>query len=245
MATKAKIDKLTKQLYPTGRAFKIPPGGNWEKFHSALNEIESNAFDDALATLDSILPDNDNFTEDDAEAWEIRLGLITDSNVSLADRKLAIKRKMNHPGTIPARQNWEYLQQQIQAAGFTDVYVHENKFSDGMGGFETRTPYELLGESATEIVGLWEHGSFAEHGEIEHGNFESGSVYNDCVANYINYLDDLFFDTGDNLRNTFIVSSAYPEFFADVDANRREELRQLILKVKPVQTVGFLFLNYV
>jgi hypothetical protein len=157
---------------------------------------------------------------------------------------LAILRKINHPGTIPARQNWEYMQQQLQAAGF-DLYVHENIFSDGMGGLETRTPYEILGDSASDIVGLWEHGSFAEHGEIEHGDFTSGSVYNDCVANYIDYTKDEFFDTGDNLRNTFIISSQYPEFFADVDSVRREELRQLILQIKPVQTVGFLFINYI
>jgi hypothetical protein len=243
LTTEDKILLLTRQLYPTGRAFRIPKDSTFEKWHKGLGVSEAQAFDDALSTLYAILPDNDNFTTGDATAWEKRLGLITDSSVSLADRKLAIKRKINHPGTIPARQNWEYMQDQLQAAGF-DVYVHENIFSDGMGGFETRTPFELLGDTASAIVGLWEHGEFAEHGEIEHGDFTGGSVYDDCVANYIDYTKDEFFDTGDNLRNTFIISSAYPEFFADVEEIRREEFRQLILKIKPVQTVGFLFINY-
>lgn len=243
MATEDKIKKLFKQLYPTGQAFQIPQDGVKQKLHDAIASIDADAFDDSLATLDVILADNDSFTDDDADQWAIRLGLTFDESTTLADKKAAILRKYNHPGTIPARQNYGYLQDALQDAGF-DVYVHENIFSDGLGGFETRTPMELLGESAPLIIGLWEHGDGAEFGAIEHGTFETGSVYPDCIANYIDYLKDYFFNVGDNLRNTFIISSEYPEFFADVPEIRRKEFRELVLRIKPVQTVGFCFINW-
>ena len=127
MSTLDKIKKLGKTLYPTGRAFKIPFGGVFDKLNSALSESEQRAFDDAVSILDSALPDNNNFTTGDATDWERRLGLITNPSVPLSDRKLAIIRKMRHPGNIPARQNFLYLQGQLQDAGF-DVFVFENIF---------------------------------------------------------------------------------------------------------------------
>jgi len=127
MTTLTKIKKLGKTLYPTGRAFKIPFGGVLDKLNSALSESEQRAFDDAVSILDSALPDNDNFTTGDATDWERRLGLITNPAVPLSDRKLAIIRKIRHPGNIPARQNFLYLQGQLQDAGF-NVFVFENRF---------------------------------------------------------------------------------------------------------------------
>ncbi len=235
-----KIKQLTKQLYPTGRASKMPVDGVMDKTHTALDQSEAQAYADNLATLDVILPDNPNFTAGDAERWEERLGLVI-STADLADRKLAIKRKMNHPGTLPARQNWQYLQEQLQAAGF-DVYVYENIFSDGMGGFVTKSPTDIVGPS---VVHLWEHGDDAEMGDVEHGTFYSGSVYENCVANYIDEDLDQWFDVGDNLRNTFYISGATIEAFANVELIRKDEFRQLILKLKPQQTVAFLFVNFI
>jgi len=236
MATGDKITQLTKQLYPKGRAFNMPVDSIFEKLHAAITLSEARAYNDSIATLNVILPDNMNFTADDATRWEERLGLITNTSVSLADRKLAIIRKINHPGTIPARQNWLYLQEQLQAAGF-DVYVYENIFAG-----TTMTPTDILGAA---IVGIAEHDPNLEHGQAEHGSIETGSVYEDCVANYIDELLDAWFDVGANLRNTFFIAGPYIDQFADVELIRKEEFRQLILKIKPVQTVGFLFINYV
>lgn len=233
------LKKLTQQLYPTGRAHKFPFGGVKDKFHDAIIEVESQVWSDNLATLDIILPDNNNFSEQDATRWEEMLGMIT-STVSLADRKLAIIRKMNHPGVIPARQNFGYLQDQLQAAGF-DVYVHENIFSDGMGGFQTLSPTDILGNL---ISGIWDYGAEAEYGEVEYGNPSANSVWEDCVANYIDEDLDKWFNVGANLRNTFYISGAYIDNFVSVPLVRRDEFRQLILKLKPTQTIAFLFVNY-
>lgn len=239
--TTGKLKRLTQQLYPTGRAWKMPEGSVFEKLHTALNLSEKRAYEDAMATLNVILADNSDFTADDAERWEERLGMIVNPLLDLAERKAAILRKYNHPGVIPARQNWQYLQEQLQSAGF-NVYVYENIFSDGLGGFETLSPTDIVGSAVTT---LWEHGIDAEMGEVEHGTFYEGAVYENCVANYIDEDLDQWFNTGDNLRNTFYISGGYIDTFADVDVNRKDEFRQLILKLKPAQTVAFLFVNYI
>lgn len=234
MATKEKILELTSKLYPTGRAFKLPVDGPLSKLHSALAESESDAFDDAVSILNSALPDNDQFTTDDATDWERRLGLITNDAVSLANRKLAIIRKMNHPGTIPARQHYLYLQGQLQAAGF-DVYVFENRFPDGFGGYVTQTPQAVTGGAGSEI----------QHGDIQHGDSQHGTQIFDLVVNSIDADIDKFFNIGGNLRSTFFIGGNPLGTFANVDADREVEFRQLILKIKPVQTVAYLFINYV
>jgi len=234
MTIAEKILKLIKALNPTGRAFKIPEDSEIRKFYQAIADSFAEAYDAAVSTLDSALPDNANFTADDATDWEIRLGLITNELVSLDDRKAAIIRKMNHPGTVPARENWRFLEYQLQAAGF-NVYVHENRYPDGMGGYITKTPEELTGN----VFEVFQHGDI-QHGDVQHG----GASYPLCV----NYLDediDATFNIGDNLRSTFYIGGAYDGEYADVDAERKDEFRQLILRTKPVQTVAILLINYV
>jgi uncharacterized protein YmfQ (DUF2313 family) len=234
MAFEDIILKLSRQLYPTGRAFKMPYLGDFEKLHKALAKSESRTYVDALSILDSALPDNANFTVDDATDWERRYGLITNPLVSLDDRKLAIKRKMQFPGTIKARSNYRFLQRELQAAGF-DVYVYENRFDDGMGGYDTQTPEAVSGVPYPGV----------RHGTIRHGNANHGGALRPVIANYIDETLDFSFNVGANLRSTFFIGGNPIGSFADVDVNRKEEFRQLVLRIKPVQTVAFLFINYV
>lgn len=226
--------KISRQLYPKGRAFKMPEDGILESLHKALSLSEERLWDDVKSTLDSSLPDNDNFTAEDATRLERAYGIISNSNVSLEDRKLAIKRKMNHPGTVRARQHYLYLQGQLQAAGF-DVYVYENRFDDGAGGLTTKTPEELSGGSFITDV---------EHGEFEHGENEHGGFYNNLIANHIDEDEDLGFEIGDNLRSTFFIGGDPIGSFAVVDEARKKEFRQLVLRIKPVQSIAFLFIHY-
>lgn len=227
---------LTRSFYPTGRAFRMPAFGYLESLHIALNMSEARAYNDAVSILSDILPDNDNFTEDDATDWERRLGLITNTSVSLSDRKKAIARKMNSPNRNPARQNYLYIEEQLQLAGF-NVYVFENIFPDYPDGFITQTPEEVSGSPS--IITPVQHGDF-QHGDTQHGGF-----YNDKIVNYIDEVDDYPFDIGANYRCTFFIGGNPLGTFADVPATRHDEFRQLILTLKPVQTVGFLFINYV
>lgn len=140
MATMEKIQKLTQRLMPTGRAFKGPKNGWMDTLNRALSISEARAYDDALATFNSILPDNNNFTADDATDWERRLGIVQSPGVPLADRKAAILRKYNHPGTVKPRQSRLYIEGQLRAAGF-DVYVYQNRtpYSGGSGASASAT----------------------------------------------------------------------------------------------------------
>jgi len=272
--------KLTRKLYPKGRAFTIVSGSTKEKLHSALAESENQVYEDGLAVLDSILPDNPNFTEEDATDWERRLGLITNTFVPLSDRMLAIKRKMNHPGTIPARQHYKYIEGQLQAAGF-NVIVTENRFPlsttiptpmgiaemgvGEMGGeianpdpYGVIDPYSLT--SDVEQMGL------TEMGVGEMGGFYTINPFEICANNIDPELDADFFtddvisemgegemgememaasvDYLDKLRFTFFVSgSAFPSD-ALISFDRKKEFRQLILKLKPANTVAFIFAEY-
>lgn len=253
MSNKQRLLDLTRQLFPTGRAFRIPVNSVKEKFFNGLLESEKDAYKDGISILDSILPDNDNFTAQDATRWEQRLGMIDGSASTLTDRKAAIKRKMNHPGNILARQSWDYIQDQLQLAGF-NVWVHEN--------IPANTPesviaaaIEELGEMGDSEMGVIEMGSalsyypelftFPEMGEIEMGGAEmDGITYNNMVVNDINEDVDSTFLVGMNYKCTFFIGGEILGTFADVPIERKEEFRQLILKLKPVQTVAILFINY-
>jgi len=225
--------KLTKQLYPTGRAFKIADASWRRRAHEALAQSEEQAYEDALSTFDSMLADNDNFTAEDATSWERRLGLITNELVPLADRKAAILRKYNHPGTIPARSNYRYIEAQLQAAGF-NVYVTENRFPDGFGGYTTKTPQEFSGETFPQI----------QLGDAQLGDFQLGDIILDLCVNNLDETIDAQFNIGESFVCTFFISDPYGQF-ADVPVIRKNEFRQLILKAKQTQSVAILLVNYI
>ncbi len=228
------IVNLTKRLYPTGRAFRIPYGGVWDKLHRAFATVENEAVQEGIAILDAVLPDNDNFTSDDATAWEKRLGLIVDTSKSLEDRKEGIKRKLNHPGAIPARQNYRYLERELRAANF-DVYVYENRFDDGSGGLETRTVSDLIGSSGSTQNQL---------GMNQLGQAQLGTAYYKKAAWSLDDKDK-YFDVGTIQHRAFFISGNPITTEATVDASREQEFRELIMKVKPAQTVAWLLVNYV
>lgn len=228
-----KIKQLTRQLLPTGRAFKMALDSELQKLNDALAESEKRAWDDMVSIKDSMLPDNDNFTVEDARFWERVYGLISNEDISLDDRKLAIARKMNHPGSEPARQTSTFLQAQLRAAGF-DVYVYENRFDDGMGGFETHDPVTFFGAG--------DQNQLDDH---QLGDAQMGSGYSNLIANYIEQEKDAIFDVGANLRSTFFIGGTPAGQFADVLASRKAEFRELIHHVKPRQTVGYLGVNYI
>jgi len=221
-----KIMSLTRQLYPTGRAFKMPFGGYLEKLHLGLSESEVQAYSDAVSILNSILPDNDNFTVDDATDWERRLGMITNQATSLADRKLAITRKLQYPGKNPAKGHYLNLERELQLAGF-DVYIFEN--------IPAQTPFAFSGINTTQQI---------QHGQTTHGNAVPGLTYTNKIANRINESEDLYFNLGGSYKSTFFIADAYGGM-ANVPLARKDEFRQLILKIKRVQSIGFLYVNYV
>lgn len=251
MSLATKLLNLARQLYPTGKAFKMPVGGYLEAMHKGLGKSEERFYIDALALLYSILPDNANFTSDDATDWERRLGLITNLDVDLEDRKAAIKRKMNHPGTIKARQHRLYLQTQLQAAGF-NVWVHENIPEINPIYWLIDQLYGQLGDSQLNDDQLGDF--FSAHPELVYfiqlddaqlGDAQLGEYFwINKVVNYITKEKDLFFSIGNNFRSVFFIGGETAGTYASVDTEREAEFRQLILKIKPAQSVALLFINY-
>lgn len=226
-----KILSVAKKLYPTGRAWKLSNGGDFETLHIALGISESQAYSDATAILHSLLPDNSSFTEDDATDWERRLGLKQNPNNTLASRKAAILRKLKHPGLNPAKQHFEYLQSQLQAADF-DLYVYENRFDDYPNGYITQT--------IQEFANLPDN----QHGDHQHGDIQHGFEFYDFVVNHLDPYLDALFDPGANLRSTFFIGGSTPGSYGSVPETRKEELRHLILNLKPVQTLAYLLITY-
>lgn len=222
---------ITRRLYPTGRVFWLKDDRLITAVHRVFNESEIEVYKAALDVLDSILPDNANFDEDDAADWERRLGIIARDGTSLEDRKLAIRRKYSTPGDIPARQHYLYLQGQLQAAGF-DVYVHENRQPDGSGGWEVLPIDAFLG---------------LQYGGFQYGDSDQyGPDKNDLekVANYIDSTQDDLFVLPTDTRAVFFIGGQAIGSDANVPSVRKDEFRQLILNIKPAQTVGLLIINY-
>lgn len=261
-----KILANVRRMYPKGRAWWLPDaselpytvesglsefttedgesfvtesgeGGILFRVHKALSLSEEQAVNDALNILDVLLPDNDNFTIDDAHAWYRRLGIYDSGSVSLADMKLAIAQKYYGRGVNRYRQNYLYVQAQLRAAGF-DVYLYENRFDDGMGGWETKTVAELL----STLYPQARYGMFS-YGQRGYGE-SNVNVATKCVQ-YIEESKDATFNIGANWRSTFFVAGATITDFATVPLARKQEFRQLLIQLKPLQAVGFLFCNYV
>ena len=146
----------------------------------------------------------------------------------------AIKRKINHPGTIPARQHWIYLEKTLQDAGF-DVWVHENRFFEG-GMWVTKKPEDLNPNFTT---GSLTHGSPLQHNQQQHGG-----VLRDKIVNSLSPRVDRIFNLGNNFRSTFFIGGEILGTFASINEQRETEFRQLVLKTKPVQSVAFPFIDF-
>lgn len=230
--------QLLKQLFPDGRAFKFFEGNAMDALIKAIANSKADVWNDALGVLDSILPDNENFTAEDAAIWVQRLGIYTTTGVDLEDQKKAIARKLNHPGIIKARQAADYLQASLQAAGF-DVYVHENIYDDGMGGTVSKSPFEVFGDAiALAVLGAFSLGEAQLASNWLMGNLS-------IIANHIEESEGASFGVATDYRNTFYISGSTITNPADVPEVRKTEFRQLILTLKPKHLIGFLYINYI
>jgi len=222
-----KILAMHEQLLPTGRAFAMR--GDRLRFYTALSRLEAKAYEDAISILDSLIPDNSRFSSQDATDWERRLGLITNLSIPIETRELSILRKMGFP---QPNGHYLFLQKQLQDAGF-DVYVHENRFAVYPDGYETQNPATINPNILSEV----------EHGKFQHGI--QSHYLNNIVVNSIYNEQDISFNIGNNLKFTFFIGGSTLGTYANVDSQREQEFRQLILQIKQVRHVAILFINYI
>ena len=211
------IGDLTRRLFPTGYAHSIIKDSTKDKLVEGLAISEQEVFDGADSVLNSMLPDNTSFSSSDATRLELFLGMITNSLVSLSDRKDAIIRKLNHPGDVLARQSSDYLQDQLTLAGFSLTVLETTLSIESFGGA----------------------GGSVQAGDVQAGETQFGhTMYDDKVVNSLDPNVDKVFAEDSLNRNTFAVIGL-------ADVNRREELRQTILRIKPANTVAYLIITYI
>ena len=214
------ILNLTKKLLPTGRAFKVSQDSNIEKLIKGLYKSEVDLANFGLSILDEILPDNANFTTDDAMAWEIKLNLKVNPPISLSQRMALILRKYQYPGIHIYRQNWRFIQQQLQDAGFM-VNVFENK--------------PLIDYWSLQII---QHNEDNQHGiQSEMGGIDTDAL--DMVANSKFPNEQFDFGQGNN-KCVFVIAGATIGIPAQIPLSLMEEFRKLILILKPVRTIALL-----
>ena len=215
------ILKLKKQLLPTGRAFKVPVGGNFEKLLTGLGDEEALAFNTATGILDIIIPDNDNFTLEDAAYWEKVLSISSSTYDTIENRKAAITRKLQFPVGAKGRQHKLYLEGQLRSANF-NVKVYE--YSD----------------IKDQFFGTVHDPNLPHYFEVHHGGIIIPN-YTGIVANRLNEDDEIDVpSTIENLKNIFWIAGETFDQFITIPPYRVEEFRHIILTIKPLHTVAFL-----
>jgi len=228
------LSNLASQLYPTGRAFYMRKTGVMDNTHLAFNRSFIRLINDARFTIDSTFPDNENFTIDDCRLWEYRFGMITDESLTVKQRMAAIYRRMGRGRNVPARQHKNYIQYQLQLAGF-NVYVHENDFiEDGVRVY--KKPEDIIAGSVVEV----QHGGDSQHGiGMQHGGGGSQVIANSYKPNELYSISD------SRLWASFFIGGQVLGEMAEIPSKREEELRELVLKLKPAHLIAFTFINFV
>ena len=169
------------QPYTTNIAQFIATDG--KRFTDAKLKAYDRAYADTKSILNTILPDNSEFDETDADRWEMTL-LIEKNLSNLEERKQRILRRLTYPNNVLERSHYQFIENQIRAAGF-DVYITENRFWNGME-YEIVDP-DTIGTQQMEL-GLPELGVNELDGTI------AGVDYTGIIANYIDdSIDNAFF----------------------------------------------------
>lgn len=226
------LSELAMQLYPTGRAFYMMRNSVMDRVHLAFNRSFIRLINDAQSTIDSCFPDNDNFTADDCFLWEYRFGMVTNTSLGLADRRAAIYRRMSRGRNVPARQHKNYIEAQLQLAGF-NVFVYENGFIQG-GVRVYKTPYDITSVLPQAV----QHGGVSQHGiGMQHGGGSFQVIANSYEPNEVYLVGRLW--------ASFFIGGSTLGAMAVIPSNREEEFRELVLKLKPAQTAAFTFINYI
>lgn len=219
---------LTASLYPTGRVWNMKKGSDFNLFHDVINKRFIQLLNDSRLFIDSSFPDNENFDINDIRLWENRLGLITNETVNVDIRRSAVLRKFAYPGNTKARQHPLFIQSQLQKAGF-DVYIYENTF-----------PYREPVDISDLATNKTQHGDPTQHG----GGTQTGTDNYKVIANSLD--PEEFFDVPiDQLHLTFFIGGSVLGQLATIEQNRITEFRELVLKLKPANMIGWLFIKYI
>lgn len=240
--------------FPTGRAWK---GENMLSICKALG-IESRRQQLELKDTASI---NNMLYGDNLERWEQCLGLLGEGTT--AEREQAVSRKLSDIGGLKASD----VERELQAAGF-NLYVYENRFDPGTIDYtkfpstfgsayfgsdyfsETRrylsiNPYFF--KDASPLPGQTFGSAFFGSKTFGYSGAGTGA---ELFARG-SYEDDLLLWSSlltapmERYQYSFFIAGASWGDIADVDSDRRTELRRLIMEIKPMGMWAFGFINYI
>jgi len=237
------LTNLVDELYPTGRAFYKPKGGTFDLLHDAINLSFLRFINEYNNLINSSIPDNENFTKEDASFLEYKYGLSDRTGNDLDFRKSALRRKIGHPNNIKARQSRSFIEDQLRLSGF-NVRVYENipTFSTGDGGISSTTPIPIYKNSwrklGGSVIDATQHGGNTQHGE---GTFHGGVTF-EVIANKID--PDESYGVGNNLWASFFIGGDELGENAVIPESRRREFRELVLKLKPAHLAAYIFVNF-
>lgn len=238
---------------PTGRAWK------GENITAVCKAVGAESRRQQLEINDTASIENMLFG-DNLENWEECLGLISEGLVS--ERELAVTRKLSDIGGLKASD----VERELQAAGF-NLYVYENRFDPGTIDYTKYYSYfgdaEFGSDEFSEVLRYYSINpyvfknnipSISGFGESFFGEsyfgYNSGGVGAELFARGSFDDDFLLWNsllTASKIRyqySFFIAGSAWGTI-ADVSADRRAELRRLIMEIKPMAMWAFGFINYV
>lgn len=248
MFSSDKVLKSLRSLLPRGKAFSFADNSIGNMLNKAYSKSIGKLYSDSYSIFDSIIPDTSNFTSDDALMWEKKLGIKASELTTLEIRKKAIIQKYNYPNSDAPRQHFSFIEKQLRDAGF-NVRIYENNESG-----VTRTPESILAS-----IGVPFHGDSYHSDDIFHASMISGlgaSTHHEetthsedithntgifsLIANHIDERLDWDFPIWNNMRSTFFISGEVIEDFITIPEDRRNEFRQLVLQLKPAQSIGII-----
>lgn len=228
---------LYKQLLPTGRAWNLYKGSNLDYLFSCLSENDLKKYDLVEKIKKVSLPYTIT-TIEEVKIWEQRFGIISNSSLSVEERKLEIIRKYDYPSNFLERQGLYFMETEIRKAGY-NVYLKDNIFYDNGGNLYTKDPNALT--STGNMLDKYSLGEYV---------LDSGSLDYTLLANNIDEQKDASYVFSSNFEEIIFVGNISvkdnnsTDLHAIVNKKRKKEFRELLFKLKPTHSVCVLYINY-
>ena len=251
----ASIRSITDRLFPTGRAHDVGEVGS--NMRDALSDGVEMINDSIDSFIDGVLPDNDNFTIDWCVRHERMYALSVLPTDTLQDRMARILAHITPQPQDVGMLSLQVIQDEIDNAGWAGaLYVHENLsglmptqvlplfYAQNQLGDYQLGDSQLNGNSFASSYPQFF--SFNQLNDYQLGDSQLGDIplFNNIIANSVNRHDDTFVNLSP-MKNTFYICG--PTLGDIVTLPQADEipLRQLLLNIKPLNSVGFLLTEYI
>lgn len=235
--------RLLKHNLPRAKAWRITFAKQLREYFEGLAPLG----DSVKLFVDQVWQDIFPQTTRELDAWEEQWGLTAGSLTTQERRD-----RLDATWAATGGQSPKYIQDTIQAAGFTNVYIHEWFDPVGLPAVNVKscvTPrdptalggLELLVNKIAIVTPAYLSGAGEALMEAGEATALAGN-YTDLIFTQMPY--DIPADTTKWPYFLYFMDSTYG-VAADVPADRQVEFETLILKLKPAQQWAGLLINYV